>query len=105
MGLLDLKIYLGKNKKSSKRVTLKQLIEQAIKEGHDKNNVKQETKSDSFADVSASWINLRYKNLRTKKCHNIVLSFDPENDTLIEMVDVHKSNIRIVVDNDSKKIV
>ena len=66
MGLLDLKIYLGKNKKSSKRVTLKQLIEQAIKEGHDKNNVKQETKSDSFADVSASCSNLRYKNLRTK---------------------------------------
>jgi len=91
-----MKLYIGKNKKSAKEITLKNAIYKTLK-------IKgAEIDQDRFSDDSSSWIYFRQK-VETGVI-DIEIHFDPETDNSIEEIGVWKYNYVIDEDN-GKKII
>ena len=75
-----MKIYLGKNKKESKEISLKKLIIRSLinAEGFKRGT---EFSNDTLGDNSASWVGIR--QLNEKGAVDVNIGFDPENDNNI----------------------
>jgi len=92
-----MKIYIGKNKKKAKEVTLKQLICLSLEKGL-------KIKSDRFSDDSGSWIDIIQDRLDRKGTIDVHLSFDPKDDNTIIDVDIWTAEY-ILDDENAKRIV
>lgn len=86
-----MKIYSGKNKKSAKEITAKELIFSLLKIKGAKID------RDRFSDDSSSWIYIRQE--LEKKVVDIELHFEPENDNMIESIGVWEFNYLVDEDN------
>ena len=96
-----MKIYVGKNKKKLKEISLKQLLMRALieakgfKEGSEFCN-------DNLGDNSASWVSTRQFN--EKGAVDVNIGFDPENDNKILDLNIWFSEF-ILDDDNMKKII
>lgn len=91
-----MKIYVGKNKKNSKEISLKNLIEACIK-----SNKIEVTNNGRFSDNSASWLDVR--KLLGKKTIDVTILFDEKNDNVIKSMDFYECDI-IVDEENMRKI-
>ena len=96
-----MKIYIGKNKKKSKEISLKQLLmisfinAKGFKEGS-------EFSDNTLGDNSASWVSTRQFN--EKGAVDVNIGFDPKNDNKILDLKVWFSEF-ILNEGDMKKII
>jgi len=83
-----MKIYVGKNKKEAKEVTLKQLLLQSI-ESRYQFMKEHSVIGDRLNDDSASWVEIR---LPIKGgVLDVSINFDPEDDNIFEDIRIWKS--------------
>ncbi len=91
-----MKIYVGKNKKNAKEISLKNLIESCIK-----SDTISVTHNGSFEDNSASWLDVR--KMSNKKAIDVTILFDTKNGNTIESMDFYESDV-IVDEENMRKI-
>lgn len=94
-----MKIYVGKNKKEAKEISLKSLLTELL--CNDLDNV--EIEADRFNDDSASWININQINEKDRVSIDIVVGFDPEDDNQFEGIRVWTTPIKTIIDHDETK--
>jgi ribose 5-phosphate isomerase RpiB len=92
-----MKIYVGKNKKQAKEISLKELIAKCLK-----SEDCEVLDIDRFSDDSASWLSLRKDN--KKYVIDLQFDFDVEDDNIIEGFEIWKSNY-VLDEENMKKII
>jgi hypothetical protein len=80
-----MKIYFGPNKSKARIVTLKELISYTM----NLENKKSRVEPGRFSDDSGSWIEVRQTN--DVGAIDVTISFDPDGDSTITGISVHKS--------------
>lgn len=91
-----MKIYIGKNKKEAKQISLKDLLALKLSQDLKDKNV---CRKGRFSDDSASWIDLR--KTTEKGAIDIVIGFDPETENTFTDIDVYKS--KWILDEENMK--
>lgn len=85
-----MKIYVGKNKSKARLIDFKSLLAHVLTEGlnHKKDD---EVSKGRLGDDSASWVNVRVPIKNNEGIFDIEINFDPEDDNIIESVQIFKS--------------
>jgi len=91
-----MKIYIGKNKRGAKEISLKELLRYAMEQQFNSKRT-HEIESGRFSDDSASW--LQFRSYVNDGAIDINIGFNPDNENELEDFTIHKSLYKLDEEN------